>query len=289
MFVGAVVLVVGTLVVQQAPTRVHISSQRQRVVLWGDSLAWEAGSAFTRDVEADRGNAALVRTWGGTAPCDWLADVPAQIHAFRPTVAALAFSGNQGSDCMRGRELIGAYRADVTRLVETLTGAGITVILVEAPPRADQAVDAAGRTQLDRLWKQIAAAHPRTSVAAAGRAVTDNGRFTPTLHCVAGETCGPSGFVTVRSPDGTHFCPTIVPPMTACPLPSPGAVRYGTAIAGEALAAGSGSDHPDASPGDGAAVQAELVPPGQVVPRPARFALSCGRRAGLGPAPVPRR
>ncbi|MCK9878504.1 hypothetical protein MXD59_22520 [Frankia sp. Ag45/Mut15] len=274
LFVTALVLVAGTWVVQHPASRTR-SVAGQRVVLWGDSLAWEAGAVFTRDVEADRHATALVRTWGGTAPCDWLPDLAVQLRAFRPTVAALAFSGNEGTPCMRGRDLVAAYRADVGQAVDQLTAAGVAVVLVEAPPRSDQPVDAAGRTALDRVWQRIAADHRPggvVTVAPAGRVVTDNGRFTPTLHCTRGETCGPSGFVTVRSPDGTHFCPLTVPPMTPCPLPSPGAARYGAAIATATLSAGAdrdgGSGDPaggrDAASRDGTAVQAELIPPGQV-------------------------
>ncbi|WP_419469402.1 hypothetical protein [Candidatus Frankia alpina] len=229
LFVVAVVLVAGAAVVSRT------SHDRPRVAMWGDSLAWEAGASFSRTVRADGHSQVLVRTWGGTAPCDWLADIRDQSRRWRPTVAALAFSGNQGTACMQGRDLATAYREDVTRAVELLTSRGAEVVLVDAPPRRDQPVDAAGLTLLDQVWRQIAGTHQRTRVAPAGRAITADGRYTPTLPCAVGETCGPGGMVTVRSPDGTHFCPLVQPPMTACPVPSPGAVRYGTAIAHEAL------------------------------------------------------
>ncbi|WP_243407713.1 hypothetical protein, partial [Frankia canadensis] len=194
-------------------------------------------------VLADHRNEVLVRTWGGTAPCDWLTDIRDQVRRWRPTVVALAFSGNQGTACMQGRDLITAYRQDVTEAVRLLTDYGADVILVEAPPRRDQEVDAAGLTPLDRVWREIAASWPRTRVAPAGRAVTTaTGHFTPMLPCVAGETCGPGGQVTVRSPDGVHFCPKVEPPMVACPVVAAGAVRYGTAIARAALALATGKD-----------------------------------------------
>lgn len=241
LFVVAIVLAVGTLAVNHSPRR------HARVGLWGDSLAWEAGGAFARTVLDDHHNEVLVRTWGGTAPCDWMTDLREQVDRWQPTVAALAFSGNQGTACMRGRDMVDAYRKDVTDAVQLLTAHGAEVVLVDAPPRRDQPVDAAGLTALDRVWRDIAATHPHTRVAPAGRAVTTaTGDFTPSLPCGPGETCGPSGLVTVRSPDGVHFCPQIVPPMTACPVPSPGATRYGTAIADAALAvsADGASPHP---------------------------------------------
>ncbi|MCK9897036.1 hypothetical protein [Frankia sp. AgB32] len=248
MFVAAIALVLGALVIDHASP-----GPRTRVALWGDSLAWESEASFAQTVTAEHRDSApakvLVRTWGGTAPCDWLTDIRDQSRRWHPTVAALAFSGNQGSDCMRGRDLLTAYRQDVTAAVERLTAAGTTVLLVEAPPRSDQSVDAAGLTPLDRLWQEIAAAHPHTLVAPAGRVVSADGRFAPTLPCDQGETCGPGGMVTIRSPDGTHFCPYIEPPMTPCPVASPGAARYGAAIAREALAAADGAAA-DTTPGD---------------------------------------
>jgi hypothetical protein len=229
LFVVAIVLAAGAFVVNRT------SHDTPRVALWGDSLAWESKDAFTREARSDGETAVLVRTWGGTAPCDWLPDIRDQARRWRPTTAVLVFSGNQVTDCMKNRELVAAYRQDVTKAVELLTDRGIEVVLVEAPPRRDQQVDAAGQTALDRLWREIAAAHERTRVAPAGRVLTDNGRYTATLPCASNETCDPGGLVTVRGPDGVHFCPVAQSPMTRCPVPAPGAVRFGTEIARETL------------------------------------------------------
>ncbi|MBL7501907.1 DUF459 domain-containing protein [Frankia nepalensis] len=209
----------------------------RRVALWGDSLAWEAQNAFRSTVQA-AGGETMVHTYGGTAPCDWLADIRKQSRRWRPDVAVLAFSGNTGSPCMEGRELADAYREDITAAVARLTRAGAHVLLVEAPPRTDQPVDAEGRTELDRVWHEIAADLPDTAVIPAGRAVTTaDGRWTATLPCAAAEPCGPGGAVTVRSPDGVHLCPVQVAPMTQCPVSSPGANRYGRAMADAAVTA----------------------------------------------------
>jgi hypothetical protein len=202
-----------------------------RIALWGDSLAWEAQDAFARTVRQHSRAAVLVHTFGGTAACDWLDDMRTQARKWKPTVAVLAFSGNTTSACMRGRDMLTAYRKDVTKAVRMLTGTGARVLLVEAPPRQDQTVDPAGMTTLDHLWHDIASDRGDTRVVPASMAVTDHGRFTRTLPCQHGEFCDVAGKVTVRSPDGVHFCPAIEPPMTRCPVPSPGAERYGTAMA----------------------------------------------------------
>lgn len=229
MFVVAIVLAAGAFAVGK------MSPDSPRVALWGDSLAWESKDAFTRAVRADGRASVLVRTWGGTAPCDWLPDMRDQAQRWRPTTAVLVFSGNQITACMKGRDMVTAYRQDVTKAVDLLTEHGIDVVLVEAPPRRDQPVDSAGMTPLDRVWMDIARTHDRTRVAPAGRVLTNNGRYTTTMPCDPDETCDPGGIVTVRSPDGVHFCPVAEKPMGLCPVPAPGAVRFGSEIAREVL------------------------------------------------------
>jgi hypothetical protein len=209
----------------------------RKVALWGDSLAWEAQGPFKDTVTAAGGTSLLVHTFGGTAPCDWLDDIRKQSRRWHPTVAVLAFSGNTGSRCMKDRDLVDAYRDDVADAVARLTRGGAHVLLVEAPPRLDQPVSTAGRTPLDQVWADIADDLPDTTVVPAGREVTaPDGRFARTLPCRPGEQCGPAGQVTVRSPDGVHFCPLQMPPVTPCPVPSAGADRYGRSMAAAAVA-----------------------------------------------------
>jgi hypothetical protein len=213
------------------------SSGGRRVALWGDSLAWEAQDDFSADVTAAGDTSLLLHTYGGTAPCDWLADIRKQSRQWHPAVAVLAFSGNAGTRCMKGRDLTSAYRSDVLAAVSRLTRDGAHVVLVEAPPRRDQAVDQRGLTSLDRIWQKIASQEPNTTVVPAGRSVTDTaGRFARTLPCGPGEACPPGGQVAVRSPDGVHFCPIEQAPMMRCPVPSAGATRYARAMAAAAIA-----------------------------------------------------
>jgi hypothetical protein len=208
----------------------------KRIALWGDSMAWEAQDSFRHAIQTAGDTSVLTRTYGGTAPCDWLVDIRRQARRWHPAVAVLAFSGNTGSACMRGRDPEAAYRADITDAVRLLTSRDTRVVLVDAPPRRDQPVDAAGLTSLDRLWRQVAVSERLTTVATAARAVTEDGRWTTTLPCARDERCPTTGAVTVRSPDGVHFCPRQEPAMTRCPIPSPGATRYGRAMATAALA-----------------------------------------------------
>jgi hypothetical protein len=172
-----------------------------------------------------------VRAWGGTAICDWLDDMRVQVRRWEPTVAVLSFSGNGLSACMRGRDLLAAYREDAAAAVDLLTTAGVQVDLVAAPPRRDQAVGDDGTTELGRVWRSVAAGNDRARVIESGRVVTDHGRWATALPCRRGEPCARGGTVTVRSPDGVHFCPVDLPPMSRCPVYAAGAERYGSAMA----------------------------------------------------------
>ncbi len=200
-------------------------------------MAWEAQDDFAADVTAAGDTSLLLHTYGGTAPCDWLSDIRKQSRQRHPTVAVLAFSGNTGTKCMKGRDLTSAYRSDILAAAARLTRDGAHVLLVEAPPRRDQTVDPQGLTSLDHVWQKIAGQVPNTTVVPAGRAVTVTpaGRFAQTVPCGPGDVCPAGGQVTVRSPDGVHFCPVEQPPMTRCPVPSAGAARYAHAMAAAAV------------------------------------------------------
>ncbi|MBL7495781.1 hypothetical protein I6A81_05790 [Frankia sp. CN7] len=206
-----------------------------RVVLWGDSLAWESRGAFQETAQA-AGAQVRTRTFGGTAPCDWLADIPIQIREWRPTDAVLSFSGNALSACMRGRDVVDAYRADGEAAVRLLRAGGVRVWLAVAPPRPDQPVRTDGMTDLDRVLRSIAAVHDQTGVVFADLVVTARGRWAARLPCRPGEPCQPDGQVRVRGPDRVHFCPVPTPAMTECPVYNAGAERYGAAMAAPFLA-----------------------------------------------------
>ena len=202
------------------------------MILWGDSLAVESQEAYTRVITEQDGAEVVTRAWSGTALCDWLDDMDEQTERERdrPAIAVLSFSGNFGTPCMSGRDRLTAYHEDVTKAVDLLTSRDIDVLLVDAPARIGEPVDAEGMTDLHRVWRAAAEGNPRVTVVPAGRTVTRDGQFTLTMPCQEGEACETGGVVTVRNPDGVHFCPVTNQPVIGCPVPSPGAERFGTAI-----------------------------------------------------------
>lgn len=236
--VGAIVVIMALGLVGNAVLRYHRPSTLSgpRVLLYGDSLLVEAHDAFQATAKQDGASAILDESGAGGAPCNYLPDVPNVVKNFHPTIAIIAFSGNTPA-CMAGRDLIDGYQEDVTEMIDILASAGVAVRLVETPARFYvDPVDADGRTALGRLWQQLAATFPDTKVVRADLAVTDHGRFVTVLPCERAEKCGPDGLITVRGPDGVHFCPTPDTVTRRCEGYSPGAHRYGVAIAQGALA-----------------------------------------------------
>ena len=220
------------------PTAAH-------VVLWGDSLAYESAKAFS-GLLGSIGVTAANRTFPGTAPCDWLDDIRATVATGPIEAAVLEFSGNAFTPCMQGPDgrpltdagVVARYRRDLSAAVAALTAAGARVYLAAAPTFADE-VRGDRHDLVRRLAHDLAEEHPMLGYVDAGAAVTTGGRFTSTLPCRPWERadgdCRADRTV-VRSPDGVHFCPRAAGDslglIAPCPVRSPGAERFGQAMAG---------------------------------------------------------
>jgi hypothetical protein len=227
---------------------------RPVVVLYGDSRAWEARHAF-KGAFADRSGVQVVeRTFGGTAICDWLDEMAADVTALKPGMVIIEFVGNSFTPCMRdaagqfltGMAVVERYSADRETLIATFVANGAQVVLAGAPvSRADADHTPLGRGGLNALYLRTARAHEGVHYADAGAEVLDDGQWTSTLPCFAFEPCtggvGAAGIGVnaVRSPDGLHFCPASADAVRGvtgdCPVWSSGAFRYGNALARPAL------------------------------------------------------
>ncbi len=243
-----------------APVASSPPPSRPLVVLWGDSLAWEAQDTFTRAVERWTSAEARARTFGGTALCDWLDEMEETVAREPVRVAVLEFSGNALTPCMQdpvtgaplaGRRLVEAYARDLDRALATL-GSGTHVYLVGAPAARGESPADAGAVLRD-VYRRVAAARSDVTYLAAGDAVLDAGRWAATLPCLPGEGAHggcQDGRTAVRAADGVHFCPTTARSSAGvverCPTWSSGAFRFGTAMAepvvDDLLRAGMGRD-----------------------------------------------
>ena len=227
---------------------------RPVVVLYGDSLAWEARHAF-KGAFADRPGVQVVeRTFGGTAICDWFDEIAADATTLKPGLVVIEFIGNSFTPCMSdpaGQFLTGAavvdrYAVDLESVIATFEAIGAQVVLAGSPASRAEADHAPpGGGALNALYQQVAAAHEGVRYADAGADVLNEGRWTRTLPCFAFEPCtggvdaAGMGVNVIRSPDGVHFCPASAEAVRGvtgdCPVWSSGAFRYGSALARPAI------------------------------------------------------
>jgi hypothetical protein len=228
---------------------------RPVVILYGDSLAWEAEASFVAAFAGEREVQVLTRTWGGTAICDYLDWMRRDAATLAPGAVVLEFSGNALTPCMKdtaGHGLEGDaywahYRADAQTAIDIFAPIGTRVFFAGAPISRSQAAsgDFHGG-MVNAMYAELANAHAGVRYVDAGAAVLDGGRWTATLPCLPGEPCtgGADGVGQavnlVRAPDGGHFCPAAEEAkqgvVAACPIWSSGAFRYAYAMAQPVLA-----------------------------------------------------
>jgi hypothetical protein len=219
------------------------------VTLYGDSLASES-QTFFRDALVGAGITDVhTRTFGGTAPCDWLDEMRHDAGTLHPNIVVIEFAGNALTPCMHdandaqltGGDYYAKYFEDTTEALSLFLPLHARVYLVGAPLSRHAAethnTDAA---RLNALYAELSA--PRfIKYVDAGAAVLDHGAWTSVLPCLPDEPCtggtdAPGTHVNVvRAADGMHFCPA--PPAAIrgvsgeCPVWSSGAFRFGTAMA----------------------------------------------------------
>jgi hypothetical protein len=229
-----------------------VTADRATVILYGDSLAWEAQDHF-REALLRAGVAhVLVNTFGGTAICDWLDRMTTDAAALRPTAVVVEFSGNALTPCMSdliGRSLAASptvyhekYATDAEAVVRIFSAVGTRVYFAGAPKsREAEVTNDTNAGWLNRQYAKISLATGNRYVDA-GAVVLDHGHFTDALPCLVSEPCAGAATSSegraenvVRAPDGGHFCPgahAAVRGVTeACPVWSSGAYRFGRAMA----------------------------------------------------------
>jgi len=220
-----------------APAIIGLS--KPLVILYGDSLAWEAQDAFVNAFAGMPGVQVLTRTYGGTAICDWFDIMEADVQNIRPTAVLIEFAGNPGPSCVGGQDPLTKYREDAQHVVGIFNSQGIHTYFV-SPPK--QVPVGGTTTESPDPWREMyfqVALDNSTRFADAGHSVYNFGvgAWTFTLPCNSPTEPGcTNGSVQVRDPsDGLHFCPDRMGgPLVDCPGYGgyvPGAFRYGTSMA----------------------------------------------------------
>ena len=239
---AAILSVVAVAVLRQPP-----ADPDGLVILYGDSLSVEASGAFVDALERSSDADVLLRSVPGTSACDALPGMDEDVSA-APDVVVIQYVGNNGSPCMSGpdgvpltgRALADRTEADVRAAVDMWAAAGARVVLVGGPatpglPGGSDAAIAEAYNRIVNEWAGRDLGRVRYADAAATVSGADHA-YAARLPCRAdeGEDEGcDDGEVAVRSPDRIHFCPTDARDerTVACPVASPGAVRFGEEMA----------------------------------------------------------
>ena len=145
-----------------------------RVALFGDSLANETGEDFSSLAQA-AGGTAFVRAFPGTAPCDWLPQMPADDAAFQPTAVVLLFSGDYYTPCISGYpfgspQYYAKYQTDIQAVIDLFRADGAHVYLVGLPYDESPTLSA-NVANLNQLYISIAAANTGVDYVDAGQSV----------------------------------------------------------------------------------------------------------------------
>ncbi|MGQ0804494.1 MAG: hypothetical protein ACT4PI_11615 [Actinomycetota bacterium] len=205
---------------------------RPRVILYGDSIAWESRTGFDWEL----GRAEVIHAnFPATAICSYLDQMASDADRYRPAAVVLEFAGNTITPCiggLTGQALVDKYAADAEAATAIFASRGIPVYWVSAPLLPGWSFDPtpglrAAYSGVAARWGGLA------SYTDAGQSVLANGAYTATLPCLSWEGAGhgcQGGQIVVRNPDRVHLCP-VAGFGNPCPAHNSGGWRFGTAMA----------------------------------------------------------
>jgi hypothetical protein len=226
-----------------------------RVEVWGDSIAYQAAPYINYFIDASGKAHARTHVFPATAICDAISDIRSELdphnpNGYHPNRIVLVYSGVALYPCMKdangvplaGQALIDKYAADARTVIAIAAQVHVPVYFASTPIFKQDAARYVNDTPLGVMYSTLPAAFPGGMVRFidAALSVEWHGHYTDTLPCLPFEHCTgrwPDGVpdVVVRESDGKHFCP--VPEFFFnCPVPMPGAMRYGAAITSRVLA-----------------------------------------------------
>jgi predicted alpha/beta hydrolase family esterase len=216
---------------RRPPTK---SANKPIIVVYGDSLAWESQDFITFFLTMNNRATVNVRTFPGTAMCDWFDEMTGDANR-HPKAVIVAFSGAALTPCMSntsgkpmtGADLVAKYKADSERAL-SIFGSSTEVFFTGYPISRTADADPDGQ-MLRNMYKSLPSDHPSARWNDAGvLIVNEQGHYTDTKPCLPFEPCPASGQSVVRAPDGGHFCPIAHDDgRYQCSMWSSGAFRYG--------------------------------------------------------------
>lgn len=230
-----------------------VQRPRYRVLLYGDSIAWQFAPYLERQLRRTGAVELRVGVFPGTSLCDGLAASVRDAASFRPNVVVAQYVGSPFTACSTSPRYgpFGqpAWYAQLTRdavaLARTFRAAGASSVLLDPGPVhedssvARDATIAAYDRAVEVEGPYLRRIDPYLAVEAPGD------RYVAYLSCLprerrAGrcEAAGPGGAGQIRvrspAPDSFHLCPVSFGERrrAGCDTYASGALRYAAAIAG---------------------------------------------------------
>lgn len=223
---------------QRRPNTRPLEPLPARVAVFTDSLGVEAEPWLRDEVMRLTGSSvALTRTgFPGTSLCDHRDAILAGIRQRSFDALVIEFSGNAMGPCFGfsdAERVLAQYRADAETVANAAANANVPVMWVGTPAPADQVPDTDVRRRVfSEVYRPIASRYRNYLSDAHLSVYSELGAPAVALPCAPGEIGCQNGVVIVRSDDGVHFCPgPAIAFGNPCPTASPGAARYGRAMA----------------------------------------------------------
>ncbi|MEK7603334.1 MAG: hypothetical protein AAB459_03770 [Patescibacteria group bacterium] len=242
--VAVISLVSFTTLFSLLPKQTAESLVAKKALIYGDSVTMEPRFKVTEYSATKNGWSHIVRAWGGTAPCDWITWLPADLATYQPSIVAISTMGNisvtgcvndgNGNQLTMGTQAYyDKYRADLSNFYQQVTSTGAKVVFLKAPPVQDTTRNNS-LNQLHIIAQEIAGLYHGVSISPAVRnALSNNGKYTQYKNCLSTETstqgCGLDGKIQIRSYDGLHLCPIVLAAYSTCNTYSSGEFRWSKA------------------------------------------------------------
>lgn len=179
-------------------------------ILYGDSISFEARFQLATDHLAHHGYRLTVKAFPGTAPCDWLSQIRADLRApVKPRLIALEFYGNNFTPCMNDLAVtdpafLDKYEETLTKIRDAAVSKKVPVYWITPPPLHPSSPNPDLHDEIKAIADGL-----DFNIVNAGNAVADgSGNWVEFLPCLASEGVPQGcfgGVVKVRDNDLVHF------------------------------------------------------------------------------------
>ncbi len=241
----AAIVVLATIAIS-LPSIADATVTPKTALMYGDSLTFESRAQIVNQLQSKAGWHGYVHSFGGTALCDWLPWIAADLATYHPSIVGIETAGNIGTrPCSAEVPGSDAYYADylvaLNSFFSQVTASEAKVVYFTPPPFTDP-LRTAITTRITAMVKTLAYQYHGVSIAGTMRTALSNaGKYTETKTCLSTETAAmgcTAGRIPIRTvaglPDaGLHLCPTGIAsaPAGVCPVYSSGEFRLGRTVA----------------------------------------------------------